>query len=727
MLNNLSANLTIFKLFRLLRSRLPWLNLPVTFLVFLLQKTPVLNLISLGDEAVPSLPAASILKSAFIAAASIGSVHTLVGASGIVTTPATLTATAGVASTGVVFTVAGADSAPKCWVVTGVLPPGMNFSGLTLAGTVNVTTSGGYATLTGTPSTAGTFSFSMIAYSEINAKGYNTNSKSYTVTVKAGTVSAPVITSSPPSTQTVALGSTLNLTILVSGTDATTYQWQLDGSNINGATASVLSISSVSAANAGSYTCVVTNSAGTLTSSPSSVIVSTPPVIVSSPLAKQSVAVGATVNLSVVASSPTAVNYQWQFNSVNIFGATASTLTLNSVTAANAGSYVCIVSNLLGIATSSPSVLSISPAGSPTITLNPSSQTISSGSTIVFKTQSTSALASTYQWYLNGVAIAGATSSTLFIPAATSANAGAYSCTVTNAAGSASTLLAQLTLLNTTNPGRLVNLSVLTMDGPGSQMLTLGFVNGGAGTTGTEPLLIRASGPALTAFGLNNVLADPTLKVLQGSNVVASNDNWGSTAANINAVNIADAATGAFALTPTTSLDAAVVQALPSVSGGYTVQVLGNGTGVGNALAEVYDNTANYTVTSPRLINLSCLQQVPVKGLLSAGFAISGATAKTVLIRASGPTLASFGVLGTMTDPQLNVFSGTTVIASNAGWGGDVSITAANSATGAFQFASASSKDSAVVMTLAPGSYTVQATSVSETAGVTMIEVYEVQ
>ena len=547
------------------------------------------------------------------------------------------------------------------------------------------------------------------------------------MTVKAGTVSAPVITSSPPSTQTVALGSTLNLTILVSGTDATTYQWQLDGSNINGATASVLSISSVSAANAGSYTCVVTNAAGTLTSSPASVIVSTPPVIVSSPLAKQSVAVGATVNLSVVASSPTAVNYQWQFNSVNIFGATASTLTLNSVTAANAGSYVCIVSNLLGIATSSPSVLSISPAGSPTITLNPSSQTISSGSTIVFKTQSTSALASTYQWYLNGVAIAGAASSTLFIPAATSANAGAYSCTVTNAAGSASTLLAQLTLLNTTNPGRLVNLSVLTMDGPGSQMLTLGFVNGGAGTTGTEPLLIRASGPALTAFGLNNVLADPTLKVLQGSNVVASNDNWGSTAANINAVNVADAATGAFALTPTTSLDAAVVQALPSVSGGYTVQVLGNGTGVGNALAEVYDNTANYTVTSPRLINLSCLQQVPVKGLLSAGFAISGATAKTVLIRASGPTLASFGVLGTMTDPQLNVFSGTTVIASNAGWGGDVSITAANSATGAFQFASASSKDSAVVMTLAPDSYTVQATSVSETAGVTMIEVYEVQ
>jgi uncharacterized lipoprotein YajG len=440
-----------------------------------------------------------------------------------------------------------------------------------------------------------------------------------------------------------------------------------------------------------------------------------------------SVKSGSSATLSVTATGTGTIQYQWQKNGINIANAYSASYTIPTTQLSDGGIYSVLVGNAGGTTVSNYVPLSVTATGSPTITSNPSSQTITSGSTVVFKAAASSSTTTTYQWYLNGVAITGATSATLLIPGATSANVGTYNCTITNSAGSVTTTSAQLTLLSTTNPGRLVNLSVLTMDGPGSQMLTLGFVNGGSGTTGSEPLLIRASGPALTAFNVPTVLADPTLKVLQGTNVVVSNDNWGSSSANINAVNAAEAATGAFQLTPTTSLDAAVVQALPSVSGGYTVQVLGNGTGVGNALAEVYDNTANYTISSPRLINLSCLQQVPANGMLSAGFAISGATAKTVLIRVSGPTLGSYGVPGTMTDPQLNVFSGSTVIASNAGWAGDASITAANSATGAFQFASTTSKDSAVVMTLAPGTYTVQATSVSGTAGATMIEVYEVQ
>ena len=264
------------------------------------------------------------------------------------------------------------------------------------------------------------------------------------------------------------------------------------------------------------------------------------------------------------------------------------------------------------------------------------------------------------------------------------------------------------------------------MDGPGSQLLTIGFVSGGAATLGSEQLLIRATGPALTNFSVANVLADPMLTLYQGSNVIASNDNWGSTATNIAAVNAADAATGAFTLPSSTSLDAALVQTLPS--GGYTIQVAGKGAQVGNALAEVYDNTLSYTASSPRLVNLSCMQQVAANGLLTAGFAISGTTSKTVLIRASGPTLTTFGVQNVMPDPQINVFnSNTTVIASNAGWAGDTSITTAQTAVGAFAFTSTTSKDSAVLITLAPGSYSAQATSASGAAGTTLIEVYEVQ
>ena len=80
-----------------------------------------------------------------------------------------------------------------------------------------------------------------------------------------------------------------------------------------------------------------------------------------------------------------------------------------------------------------------------------------------------------------------------------------------------------------------------------------------------------------------------------------------------------------------------------------------------------------------------------------------------------------------MTDPKLTVYnSSSTVLATNTGWAGSTLISAANTTTGAFQFSSTSSKDSAVLLTLSPGAYTVQATSASSTAGLTLIEVYEV-
>ena len=191
----------------------------------------------------------------------------------------------------------------------------------------------------------------------------------------------------------------------------------------------------------------------------------------------------------------------------------------------------------------------------------------------------------------------------------------------------------------------------------------------------------------------------------------------------------ADAATGAFALTSTTSLDAALCTNLNA--GGYSVQVAGKNSASGNVIAEVYDNTPvnSYTTTIPRLVNLSCLEQVSSGGISSAGFVIGGSTAVQVLIRASGPTLgaAPFNVPNVLPDPKVTVFnSSSAVLATNAGWGGSASITAANKASGAFQFASGTSKDSAVLLTLQPGAYTVQAASASGTAGVTLIEVYEV-
>ena len=387
----------------------------------------------------------------------------------------------------------------------------------------------------------------------------------------------------------------------------------------------------------------------------------------------------------------------------------------------SAGTYIFKIATLYSAILSNPATITVTPS----ITTQPLSQSASAGSTITLSTSATGGGLS-YQWYLNAQPITGATSSSYTINSLAPANSGAYYVVATNAAGSVTSSAA---IVGLPNPGRIANLSVLSMDGPGSQLLTVGFVTGGAGTSGTQQLLIRGTGPALTAFNVANVLPDPTISVYNSSTVVmASNDNWGTPSSNIAIINAADSATGAFALNPTTSNDAALVTNL--TTGGYTVQVAGKNSASGNALAEVYDDTpaGTYNVGVPRLINISCLEQFSAGGYLTAGFIIGGTTSETVLIRASGPTIgaAPFNVTGAISDPKLTVYdSNTNVIATNAGWAGNALISAAATKVGAFPFGS-SSKDSAVLMTLNPGQYTVQAASTSGTAGVTLIEVYEV-
>ena len=112
---------------------------------------------------------------------------------------------------------------------------------------------------------------------------------------------------------------------------------------------------------------------------------------------------------------------------------------------------------------------------------------------------------------------------------------------------------------------------------------------------------------------------------------------------------------------------------------------------------------------------------------LTVGFVIGGLEAKTVLIRAVGPTLggAPFNVPGVVADPQLTLFSGQTSIGTNNNWGGTAALTAAFSQVGAFALP-ATSLDAALVATLLPGNYTVQVSGVGGTTGVAIVEVYEV-
>ena len=111
--------------------------------------------------------------------------------------------------------------------------------------------------------------------------------------------------------------------------------------------------------------------------------------------------------------------------------------------------------------------------------------------------------------------------------------------------------------------------------------------------------------------------------------------------------------------------------------------------------------------------------------MLTVGFVIAGNSSMTVLIRAIGPTLASFSVTGAMANPQLTVFdSNQNVVGSNAGWGGTAALQAAFNAASAFPLPTTSA-DSAVLVTLAPGAYTADVTGAGGSTGIALLEVYE--
>jgi uncharacterized protein YpmS len=105
----------------------------------------------------------------------------------------------------------------------------------------------------------------------------NNSYGSVTSTVATLTVYVPPVIAIQPLSQTVAQGLNASLSVTASGTEPLSYQWIFSGTNLAGATTSVLVLTNLQATNAGSYTVVVTNSAGSITSAPAMLAVTNPP------------------------------------------------------------------------------------------------------------------------------------------------------------------------------------------------------------------------------------------------------------------------------------------------------------------------------------------------------------------------------------------------------------------------------------------------------------------
>ncbi|HEX4186627.1 MAG TPA: IPT/TIG domain-containing protein [Solirubrobacteraceae bacterium] len=277
------------------------------------------------------------------------------------------------------------------------------------------------------------------------------------------TTKAPTVSKQPVS-QTVEEGQSASFSAAASGTPTPTIQWEVSTngggtwSAIEGATASPLTIASASTSENGyQFRAVFKNSAGEATSKAATLTVRKPPAVTKQP-ASVTVEEGQNAVFEATAVGFPAPTVQWQTSAnngaswANVLGATAEQLTLASAKTSSSGhQYRAIFKNIAGSATSEAATLTVQKA--PAVTEQPAGQTVDEGQNAVFEATASGFPAPTVQWELSSDGggswspISGATSNQLTVPNTTTSEDGSqYRAVFTNAAGSATSQAATLTV-----------------------------------------------------------------------------------------------------------------------------------------------------------------------------------------------------------------------------------------------------------------------------------------
>ncbi len=369
----------------------------------------------------------------------------------------------------------------------------------------------------------------------------------------------PPTISVQPVDVTVTEGGPVTLSVAATGSGPVTYQWKKDGVDITGATNSSYYIPATKSTDGGSYTVVVSNSGGSVSSRTAHLTVSPPP------------AAGRLMNISIRTNAGT-------------------------------GERTLLVGFVLGgPGTSDGKELLIRAVG-PTLTTYGVTDVLVDPKLEVIGPSPGVTYASNDNWGGDPqVSAVSAALGAFALPAAESKDAaltttamasGVYSLKITGAAGATGISLAEIydatpvASYRTNRTPRLINVSARCQVGLGNDVLIAGFVVGGS-TPCT--VLVRAVGPRLQDYGVEGVLNDPQLDLYRSENgssiLVASNDNWGDSPSAATLPSLA-ASLGAFSLAAG-SKDAAVVTTLPP--GVYTAKISGVGGTTGVALVEVYE------------------------------------------------------------------------------------------------------------------------------------------
>ena len=523
--------------------RFHWLNLPGALLLALLQRTPAVRVVATASEMLTASPAAQLLRST-VTAAVLGAVHTLAGATTLVAVQGTkeiirvssdprdpvvrnpVVGEVGKPITPVAFTYIGTFTATY-YAVSGPLPAGLSFNPPVSNRIVIVPPSIPAVTITGTPLVSGNFTVFIQGFD--NGGGGTPEPIDFVI---SGSTSAtiPAFTVQPAS-QTVSAGTSVTFTANANGSPTPTFQWRRNGTSLAGATAASLTLPSALPSDAGDYTVVASNSAGSTTSAVARLTVNAAPIA---------------SRLSNLSVRTTMLAGQTLIVGVVVDGGSRDVL----VRAAGPALAAFGLANAM---------------------IDPRLE-LYNGPTKVFENDNWPLTLSPTFTEVGAFPFAAGSLDAAFVRGID----GARSIWALGTGPGA--VLVEAYDTGSGNSPRMVNVSARNRVGTGDDILIAGFNIAG---TGPKQLLVRAIGPGLAAFGVPGTLVDPVLEIYTGSGIkVAENDNWSADLAPT------FAAVGAFAL-PAGSRDAALLTTL--LPGGYTVQVRGAGGGTGEGLIEIYE------------------------------------------------------------------------------------------------------------------------------------------
>jgi N-acetylneuraminic acid mutarotase len=270
----------------------------------------------------------------------------------------------------------------------------------------------------------------------------------------------------------------------------------------------------------------------------------------------------------------------------------------------------------------------------------------------------------------------------------------------------------------------LSNISTRGLVQTGENVMIGGFIVQG---DGPKRVIIRAIGPELTQYGIADALANPRLELHNGTGaLIATNDDWQTTILGgiITGNQVGDIQNSGHA--PTAASESAIIADLQP--GNYTAIVSGVNNTAGVALVEVYDLNPG---ASSSLGNISTRGFVQTgEHVMIGGFIVQGSGSKRVIIRAIGPELTQYGITNALANPSLELHNGMgALIATNDDWqttilGGIITSNQVSDIQNSGHPPTVAS-ESAIIANLQPGNYTAIVRGVSNTIGVALAEVYD--